>query len=989
MKTFLPQAVLILVVFAFLGLALTQPLLPARAAPVFFSESTAGPDQTFTPEIFDETATATPPADPPAETTPLPPESPPPDRGSPAPLLTPGPPDLAPLPVTITPTVLITLPLPAIDPGLAAIPPARVLLGEVLYDGLTPTTEGDEFIEVCNPNPEPVNLTGYKVGNEPIAGGSGSMYQLGPDTILPPETCMIVAKNAAQFIARFGISPHAELVVLPPDYSDSLLVPNLAKYHAWGSGTWSLSNPGDELLILGPGDEIIDKVSYGNGDYSGLAPDPGPTAPEPYSLHRIWPVDTDSMAHDFVRALPSPGSLTGLPAPPDPVPAPASLPDGMKAYWGQLHGHTSYSDGSGPPFYALAHARAAGLHFYAITDPGHWLSPGEWAGTQSDCAAATKAGQFVALSGSEWDHPAEGHLTVLNNDTWLDSTNPGLDTLAGFYDWLAAHPTTVAQFNHPASGLVFNGFALHPAITPQVLLQEIGSDSVPGYETAFVQSLAHGWTVAPTFSSEGRANWGAESSIRTGLVAPALTAADLTEALRARRVFATADSNLALALRLNGAWMGSILSATGVLPLSVALVDPDIEPITLVLYDRNLVLATVPLTSSTGEWKTQVNAGPGHYFWVKATQADGHVAYTAPIWITGQAPPDPLFLNEVLPSPRSRDWDNNGIADSQDEWFELYNPAGFPLALGGWQVIDASGHSYSFPLEAAVPAGGFATFYRQQTDLALNNDAETITLVRPDGTPADLFEYVRNPGADGSWCRLPDQTGSWSDTCEPSPAAANRARVPAGPLSRSIYEAKRLTVGAEVKVKGHVTAPPGLLGTRNMYIQDHTAGILIYLPKDHRLTLNPGDKIEVVGKLKIVHEEFEIAVSERGDIRFLEPGQPPPPLPIVTTSLLEPYEGMLVMLQGQAVRFEGYTTFWIDDGTGPARTYLQKSTGIGRPYLTPGTPITAVGIVSQYSTGTPSREDYRLLPRYPTDLIFSGQKQLPAFWPVELPDTGF
>jgi DNA/RNA endonuclease YhcR with UshA esterase domain len=208
-------------------------------------------------------------------------------------------------------------------------------------------------------------------------------------------------------------------------------------------------------------------------------------------------------------------------------------------------------------------------------------------------------------------------------------------------------------------------------------------------------------------------------------------------------------------------------------------------------------------------------------------------------------------------------------------------------------------------------------------------------------------------------------------------------------LTVKIYDAKRLTYNAWVRVKGRVTAPPGLLGARNMYIQDNTAGILIYLPKDHRHIFNLGDKVEVVGNIRTFHEEFEIVVDERSDVKFLGASSPPPPLPIATTSLLEPYEGMLVMLQGQAVDFRGRTTIWLDDGTGWAKTYIRQSTGIKKPFIERGSPLTAVGIVSQYSDeDDPSRNDYRLLPRYQMDLIVATPAPVPTVWPELLPETG-
>ena len=179
-----------------------------------------------------------------------------------------------------------------------------------------------------------------------------------------------------------------------------------------------------------------------------------------------------------------------------------------------------------------------------------------------------------------------------------------------------------------------------------------------------------------------------------------------------------------------------------------------------------------------------------------------------------------------------------------------------------------------------------------------------------------------------------------------------------------------------------------------MYIQDDTAGIQIYLPKDHRLYFNEGDVVRVEGDLKLFHEEFEIAVDERHDVDYVTTGSPRPPLPIASTSLLEPFEGMLVQLTGPAVRFKGSTTFWVDDGTGQAKVYIRRSTGIKKPFIEGGTPLTVIGIAGQYSDKhNPSREDYRLMPRYQRDLQLPAATTLaedkpPPGWPRLLPDTG-
>ncbi|MEM7346617.1 MAG: lamin tail domain-containing protein, partial [Chloroflexota bacterium] len=868
--------------------------------------------------------------------------------------------------------------------------PSTLLISEFLYDGLTPSTEGDEFVEICNPNSNAVDTTGYKIGDEEVKGGGESMYQLPTGTILASNSCLVIADSITDFQARFGY---------PPDFEFG----QLTKYTAWATGGWSLANTGDEVLLLGPNDEIIDSVAYRNGEYALLGLGGQASAPSPNSLQRVWGTDTNAMPHDFVKTEPTPKTPT-IPPPAPPVPPAANLPEGMKAFWGNLHAHSTYSDGSGPPHYAFDLARAAGLHFYGLTDHGWWLVQNEWDQTQIQAVDATVPNEFIALRGIEWTHDSLGHINIFNTNTLTQRTNPLFSDLSGFYTWLAANPTVIAQFNHPdpSYGGTFANFAHHPAAAPMITMQEIGNNAqhYTTYEASFLQSNFAGWRTAPTNNSDSHgAKWGTDTNARTGIIAPALTETDLLDAMRARRIFATEDSNLAVALRVDGAWMGSVLPQTGHLNVTVDVVDFDSEPFTLALYDTNLLLETVPVAPLTGQstlsttsmqWSTTINAKPGHFFWVKITQADGDIAYSAPVWIDGKLSPERIVLNEILPAPYQVDWNSDGTANADDEWLELFNPTDQTVGLGGWRLSDTSNVSYNIPLDVTIPARGYALFHKSQLGFSMNNSGDTITLTHPNGTVVDTFSYTSSPGSDEPWCRLPDGNDTWSDRCGPSPNEANWEIPSAGPLSVTIYEAKQLTRGAWVTVRGQVTVPPGPLGARTMYIQDETAGISIYLPKDHGLSFKLGDKVEIEGNLRTFHEEFEISVRHRSKASFLEAGPSPPPLPIATTSLLEPYEGRLVMLQGQAVSFRGRTRLWVDDGTGWAQVYIRTSTGIKRPYMPVGTPLTVIGIVGQRSDpDNPTRHDYRLQLRFQSDLIMPESPKPATNWPTILPETGY
>jgi hypothetical protein len=875
-------------------------------------------------------------------------------------------------------------------------PQPNLLISEFLYDGVIPTTSGDEFVELCSAEAVPIDLTGFKVGDEETFGGGEGMYYLPDGRTLSPHECLIIAKNATQFATRFSFWPDYELVVTGSSYTDNLAVPNLARYTAWGSGGWALADDGDELLVLDPSDRQVDSIAYRNGDYAAVGVTPDASAPEPDSLQRIWPYDTDSMPADFVRKTPNPGITTILPVPPV-SPPPANLPGGMHAYWGILHSHSSYSDGAGPPMLAWATGRANGLHFLALTDHSHQLSINEWADAGTQASNVSIPGTFIALRGYEYTNATDGHVTVWNTTSFASRNDPLYDTLPEFYGWLADHPDALAEFNHPFSASDFQDFGYHAEIVPQMALLEVGNGSERyaqyyTFEGQWMRALAAGWQVGPANNSDTEnAYWGADTAHRTGLVAPALTEADLLTAIRARRAFATEDSNLAITLRSSDTWMGSVISHSTTLTFTVNVMDLDVvsEPITLTLYDQTLPVTSAAFAGPPIEWTVAISAQPGHFYWARAVQADGDVAQCAPLWTDGVPAPEMVVLNEILPAPSDVDWDGDGAADYRDEWIELYNASGVWVGLGGWQVGDASGSTYMIPFGTTLPPGNHLTLYRHETGLALNNDGETMTLRRPDGTTADSYQYGDSPGYDISLCRLPDGDGGWHNRCDPTPGGPNRALPAASPVETSVFKARRMAWDSWVTLRGRITVPPGIFGARTAYLQDETGGIKLYLPKDHQLWANLGDRWEVTGHTHMYYGELEINISEGHHVRFLEPGDPPPPLPIGTGVLVEPYEGMLVMLSGWAVDFERGGHFWTDDGTGWARIYLDRDAGITRPWLEVGQAVQAVGVVSQYTQENPPVSGYRLMPRYPFDLVIQQPLALPDFeWPKVLPETG-
>jgi hypothetical protein len=80
------------------------------------------------------------------------------------------------------------------------------------------------------------------------------------------------------------------------------------------------------------------------------------------SRHRAYVAAALAFASPFVARSPA---RAGDPPSEARTPPPAAAP---RVYFGNLHSHTSYSDGSGTPTEAFEHAKAAGLDFLAVTE---------------------------------------------------------------------------------------------------------------------------------------------------------------------------------------------------------------------------------------------------------------------------------------------------------------------------------------------------------------------------------------------------------------------------------------------------------------------------------------------------------------------------------------------------------------------------------------------------------------------------------------------
>ena len=354
-------------------------------------------------------------------------------------------------------------------------------------------------------------------------------------------------------------------------------------------------------------------------------------------------------------------------------------------YFGQLHSHTTYSDGSGSLESALNYVaglpESANVDFVAFTDHSNYFDASgnanpegalydtslmtsqsqtlwnEYKGAVADFNAA-HAGELVALAGFEmtWSG-GPGHINTFNTDGIVSRNNTTLNNktadagMKAYYSLLSQTEgaDSISQFNHPGDTFgTFVDFAYWDAvIDTRIQLVEVGNGEgtigaggyYPSYEY-YIMALDKGWHVAPTNNQDNhKGKWGNANDARDVILTDDFSEEGIYQAIRDRRVYATEDKNLEINYTLNDAMLGTILDDEGVeqANISVTVYDPDASDSIArveVVVNSGAVAYTWddPEELASGALSCTIPADYSYYF-IRVTQGDGDIAVTAPVWV--------------------------------------------------------------------------------------------------------------------------------------------------------------------------------------------------------------------------------------------------------------------------------------------------------------------------------------------------------------------
>ena len=355
----------------------------------------------------------------------------------------------------------------------------------------------------------------------------------------------------------------------------------------------------------------------------------------------------------------------------------------FQRYFGQLHSHTQYSDGAGSLESALAYIKAlpdnANVDFVAFTDHSNYFdksgaanpegalydmtkateySQQTWKSYKDAVAAfnAENVGSMVAIAGFEmtWSG-GPGHINTFNTPGIVSRNNTTLNNktkdagLQAYYKLLSQTEgvDSISQFNHP--GTTFGNFIdfgyWDAVVDTRMYMVEVGNGEgqigaggyYPSYEQ-YIMALDKGWHVAPTNNQDNhKGRWGDANDARDVILTDDFSESGIYTALRARRMYATEDKNLALDYTVNGNMMGSIIDVPEKLNFEISFNDPDrtdsIAKVELVV-NSGKVAYTWDSAADLAKGSVSVELAPEYtYYFVRVTEGDGDLAVTAPVWV--------------------------------------------------------------------------------------------------------------------------------------------------------------------------------------------------------------------------------------------------------------------------------------------------------------------------------------------------------------------
>ena len=370
-------------------------------------------------------------------------------------------------------------------------------------------------------------------------------------------------------------------------------------------------------------------------------------------------------------------------------------------YFGNLHSHTGFSDGSidsltsgvSKPSGAYAYAKLSqNFNFLGVSEHNHYSSaknPGfkkqNYANGLSMATTANQDGIFSTLFGMEWGVSSNynGHLIIygFNQLIGWETSVPGVTgnnydvynaktDYDGIFRKIKNNPNAFCYLAHPGfTDFTTNGTsatalanapynaAYDSAIVGTPLRSGLAFSTFTNYNdypigdyfAYYTKLLSVGYHLGCGYDHDNHyTTFGRSNGGRLVVLMPSLTRPNLTTAMQQMHFYGSDDWNAKINFNTNGNIMGSILSGTANPVFNIVHNDMDGEQAQTIrvwkgINNQTGTLPQVVYTSSNNNTTTYSDQTPmiqnmEYYYFVEIVQADGDWIVTSPIWYKNTSP---------------------------------------------------------------------------------------------------------------------------------------------------------------------------------------------------------------------------------------------------------------------------------------------------------------------------------------------------------------
>jgi len=334
----------------------------------------------------------------------------------------------------------------------------------------------------------------------------------------------------------------------------------------------------------------------------------------------------------------------------------------LNLYWGDIHGHSNLSDGSGTPDNYFNYARfAAGLDIAVLTDHDAWgfdrldENPEIWTFIKNKAEAHHKNSEFITFPGYEYTNWTSGHMHVIYKDSkspLLSSSNTTYNNPDKLWKALKEHDAITIP-HHPGGGPIATDWNYYnPEFMPLVEICSIhgNSENIDSpsciyrpKERSFVRdALARGYKLGIIASGDthnGHPGMGDPTMPTGGLIAfyaKELTRDSIWDALKKRRVYGTSGKKIILDFKINDHLMGEIIKQDKNKPKKIEIIVTGSDRLKLVeIIKNNQSLKTYSWTdpSFSASFIDTSESSSDDFYYLRVVQQDNHMAWSSPIWI--------------------------------------------------------------------------------------------------------------------------------------------------------------------------------------------------------------------------------------------------------------------------------------------------------------------------------------------------------------------